>query len=174
MRSDTAELEDGATLVTANARLARDLRRTYDIRRRDAGDTSWAAADILPLDGWLRRTWDEAVRRGAERGAVLLSEAQEQLVWERIIAASAGDSRISTYLRLRRQQPLPMRCLGVRFLSTRPTTPCSKTPPLSGLAKSIEEPRRRACGVGADSRSTRGGCSRNGASQRAARCSMPV
>ncbi len=84
-------LEDGATLVTANARLARDLRRTYDIRRRDAGDTSWAAADILPLDGWLRRTWDEAVRRGAERGAVLLSEAQEQLVWERIIAASAGD-----------------------------------------------------------------------------------
>ncbi len=84
-------LESGATLVTANARLARDLRRAYDVRRSEAGDTSWAAVDILDWNGWLRRTWDQAVRLGAAQGAVLLSEAQEQFVWERIIEVDAGD-----------------------------------------------------------------------------------
>jgi ATP-dependent helicase/nuclease subunit B len=83
-------LDDGATVVTANARLARDLRRDYDLRRRGRGDQWWPAADILDWNAWLRRTWDEAVRRGEAPAAVLLSAAQEHFVWERIIDADAG------------------------------------------------------------------------------------
>jgi probable DNA repair protein len=75
----------GATLVTANARLARDLRRAYDVRCRDGGSVSWAVADILDWNGWLKRTWNDAVQRGVAPPSVLLSSAQEQLIWEQII-----------------------------------------------------------------------------------------
>ncbi len=83
-------MDDGATVLTANAHLARDLRWAYDLRRRAGGETSWPAADILDWNGWLRRTWDTAVQRGAAPLAVLLSAAQEQFIWERIIEAGAG------------------------------------------------------------------------------------
>jgi ATP-dependent helicase/nuclease subunit B len=84
-------LADGATLVTANSRLARDMRRAYDLRRHRGGEISWSAADILDWNGWLRRTWDHAVQGGTAPMAVLLSPAQEQFLWERIIEADAGE-----------------------------------------------------------------------------------
>ena len=79
----------GATLVTANAHLARELRRQYDDCRRRSGDRVWESPDILPWSSWLERGWRECVLAGNE--PMLLQPAQEALVWEQIISAP-GDT----------------------------------------------------------------------------------
>ncbi len=81
-------LESGTTLVSANTRFARDWRRAFDLRMRNSGKLSWAAADILDLNAWIRRTWDTAVEHGVAPAAALLRPVQEQLVWEQIIEQS--------------------------------------------------------------------------------------
>jgi ATP-dependent helicase/nuclease subunit B len=81
-------LREGATLATANARLARDLRWDYDLERQRAGDAVWPAPDIVPWEAWLRRRWSEAVYEDGAGGRLLLSDAQEQALWERIIRDS--------------------------------------------------------------------------------------
>ena len=78
-------LDNGATLVTANARLARDLRRAYDVRQLESGRRSWTAADILDWSGWVRRTWNRAAQYANAEPVVILSQAQEELLWEQII-----------------------------------------------------------------------------------------
>lgn len=54
------ELEAGATVLTVNSRLARFLRRAFDLRQHRAGRRAWAAPEILSLDAWLRRCWNDA------------------------------------------------------------------------------------------------------------------
>src|SRR5688500_7201591 len=70
-------VEAGATLVTANRRLARSLRHAYDTRQRTRGLQAWSSADILPWGAWLMRLWDD--REG------VLSALQEQTLWEETV-----------------------------------------------------------------------------------------
>lgn len=81
-------LEAGATLVTANSRLSRDLRTQFHARQREAGRRRWNAPDVLPLTGFLERLWSEWLYSPAGGSApLLLSPAQERAVWEDIIGA---------------------------------------------------------------------------------------
>jgi probable DNA repair protein len=81
-----AALSSGATLVTASARLARNLTLTYDRLQASSGLVLWEAADVLSWDSWLKRCWHlSATTAGAP---MLLSPAQEEIVWERIIGSS--------------------------------------------------------------------------------------
>ncbi len=79
-----AGLEAGGVVLAANARLARELRAGYDQRQRAAGRRSWPAVALDALDSWLERAWAECGDR------LLLSGAQEQRLWEEIIAASVA------------------------------------------------------------------------------------
>lgn len=72
-------VEAGATLVTANRRLARGLRRQYDLRQSARGLAAWRTADILPWNAWLMRLWDTL------DGENVLSPLQEQTLWEEIV-----------------------------------------------------------------------------------------
>jgi probable DNA repair protein len=88
-------LEDGGTVITATHRLARTLRLDRDRSQSAAGLSVWPSADILPLDAWIRRSWDTAVVLGTPVGAQrLLSDEECRLLWRRVIArwAECNDS----------------------------------------------------------------------------------
>lgn len=57
-------VRDGATVVTVNRRLARDLVDRFERERLAAGDRVWATPDILPLDAWLLARHDDALAAG--------------------------------------------------------------------------------------------------------------
>ena len=81
-------LQNGATLVTANARLARELRREFDQECRAAGQALWEWPAILPWPSWVEQCWNDCVHAAPAPEPVLLSAAQELLVWERIVEDS--------------------------------------------------------------------------------------
>jgi len=79
----------GVTVVTPNARLARELAREFDDRQAAAGRRCWESADILPLAAFVERTWEEALYApGGARLPMLLTPAQERELWVEAIAAS--------------------------------------------------------------------------------------
>ena len=84
-----AWLNEGGEIVTATHRLARRIRREFDLARSDSGQTCWAAARILPWDAWLRHQWYCSLRGGgAADGQRILDKVQAQLVWRDIVSHS--------------------------------------------------------------------------------------
>ncbi|MEO5330663.1 MAG: PD-(D/E)XK nuclease family protein [Magnetococcus sp. YQC-5] len=80
-------------MVTVNRRLARFLVREFDAAQLASGRMAWKAPDILPWSAWMERSWD-ALHDQWQTGAghkevpLLLTSAQELLLWERMV----GDS----------------------------------------------------------------------------------
>jgi probable DNA repair protein len=79
-------LARGATVLTANQRAARTLRRAFDLHRRDLGFTDWPPPAILAWDAWLGSLWHRLLLDG-HASALLLNPAQERALWQNIIAA---------------------------------------------------------------------------------------
>ena len=91
----TAGAQATVTVVTPNRRLAQELARAFDATRIAAGLTAWEAADIIPLNAFYERLWEAATytdRTGAT--PQLLAPAQEQALWEEVIAASAWSGEL--------------------------------------------------------------------------------
>ena len=83
----------GITVVTPNARLARALVADFDAFQRERSLTSWQAADILPFGAFVERLWEDALygppgEAGGESFPLLLTQAQEQHLWESILEES--------------------------------------------------------------------------------------
>jgi ATP-dependent helicase/nuclease subunit B len=73
-------LEDGAVVVTANARAARSLRLSYAEEQRKNGRAMWASPAILDWDSWLNHLWQE--QAFSNPGApLLLTDLQEHTLW---------------------------------------------------------------------------------------------
>jgi len=87
MNKNTLEaLRAGATLVTANQRLARHLAAEYGAQQRVSGASVWETPDILPWAQWLERFWSESFGfLESNTPQSLLSPFQEQTLWETII-----------------------------------------------------------------------------------------
>lgn len=83
-------LESGATLITVNRRLARSFARVFHLRQTEQGRAVWRPPDILPLDAFLDRAWNDRLWRDAGDALVLLSPLQEEMIWEQVIRASAA------------------------------------------------------------------------------------
>lgn len=79
-----ALIADGATVVTSNRRLARDIKRRFDATQLAVGRRVWPAADVLPWDAWLVRSYQGLAPNGAT--PVLLSALQQQVLWEQVTA----------------------------------------------------------------------------------------
>ncbi|HZT33127.1 MAG TPA: PD-(D/E)XK nuclease family protein [Bryobacteraceae bacterium] len=92
-----AALDSGATVLTANNRVARSLRHAYAARQRESGFAAWRSADILPWTAWLRRAWEDALYSGQAPARMLLNPEQELALWERVIA---GDPQYHPLLQL--------------------------------------------------------------------------
>jgi probable DNA repair protein len=77
------------TVVTPNRRLAQSLRAEFDAFQAAKGLSVWEDADILPLEGFVARGYEEALYTDAGAGLpMLLSEAQSLALWEQAIRAS--------------------------------------------------------------------------------------
>ncbi|HEY5899312.1 MAG TPA: PD-(D/E)XK nuclease family protein [Burkholderiales bacterium] len=77
------------TVVTPNRRLAHALTRELDDYQVAKGLSSWEAADILPFGAFVERLWEDALYSSlGEKLPLLLTPAQEQHLWERILERS--------------------------------------------------------------------------------------
>jgi ATP-dependent helicase/nuclease subunit B len=73
----------GATVLTANVRAARWLRREYALRQREAGKRVWATPPIEDWDSWVGRLWQAHSMSKAD-APLLLTSLQERSVWTRM------------------------------------------------------------------------------------------
>lgn len=96
-------LDPGTVVLTANIRLAAELRRRFDREREGGGEAAWESPDILSMAGWMRRCWDDLCDaqtlgdvQWPDGGAppVLLSPRQGLVVWEEVVAASSHSRNV--------------------------------------------------------------------------------
>ena len=73
----------GATILTANVRAARWLRREYGLEQRRNGRRAWASPPIEDWDTWVRSQWQEQALTNAD-SPLLLTSLQERSVWRRM------------------------------------------------------------------------------------------
>src|SRR5688572_21245133 len=86
-----ARLAEGhTTVVTPNRRLAQTLMAQFDAFQIARDLAVWEAPDILPFGAFVERLWDDAFHSvtGGEDVPLLLTAAQEQAIWEDILAGS--------------------------------------------------------------------------------------
>lgn len=86
-----AGFQAGCTVVTPNRRLAITLKREFDALRAGDGFSVWESADILSISAFIERLYEEALysANGAEL-PVLLTPAQEQVLWEEAVTRSGS------------------------------------------------------------------------------------
>ena len=75
-------------IVTSHRRLSRQLQRAYDHALSSSGTRVWESPDILPLDAWLRRAWNDVAAQDPITTPVLLNRFQEDVLWRRAIRES--------------------------------------------------------------------------------------
>jgi len=80
-------LTPGTTLLTPNRRLSAALTVQFQEYQVKQNKSCWQTPDILPLQSWLQRTWQElAAKNLSEKNYYLLSSHQEMILWEEILA----------------------------------------------------------------------------------------
>src|SRR5262245_11957487 len=75
------------TVVTPNRRLAQSLTAEFDACQASSARTAWEAPDILPFGAFVARLWEDALYSDLEL-PLLLTDAQEQAIWEEILGNS--------------------------------------------------------------------------------------
>jgi probable DNA repair protein len=79
----------GVTVVTPNRRLAQALMSEFDRFQAAKGLNAWEAPDILPFGAFVERLWEDALYSHlGEKLPLLLAPAQEQRLWEEVLADS--------------------------------------------------------------------------------------
>jgi ATP-dependent helicase/nuclease subunit B len=87
-----AAIARGATIVTPNKRLAREVVAEHDAEMRAAGLAAWPAARALPWASFVAELWQRAADRSMPGiPAHRLDDRQASLLWRRIVAADLGD-----------------------------------------------------------------------------------
>jgi len=80
-------IQEGFTIVTASARLARRLQYAHARERIRHGQRAWETPDILHYDAWLERCWLESAA-GDSAPPRLLRRAQAEYLWQEVVAGS--------------------------------------------------------------------------------------
>ncbi|HKL49173.1 MAG TPA: PD-(D/E)XK nuclease family protein [Desulfuromonadales bacterium] len=79
----------GALVLTANKRLARHLRRSYDLRMQSEERTVWQSPQIISYEAWLHRCLNDA-----GEGWRLLNGSAALRLWEELIEESSAGSEL--------------------------------------------------------------------------------
>lgn len=90
-------LSGGATVITATARLAREVKQQFDQQQLARGKQAWESADVLPYHAWLQRTW-KSFGAYLEACPTLLNELQLVAAWEDIIRRDIRHARTAAPL----------------------------------------------------------------------------
>ena len=80
-------LAAGASIVTPNNRLAREIATRFDAARRAEGKRAWTPAQAMPWTMWLDRLWLAALAAPISAGRVLVDASATRELWHTIIAA---------------------------------------------------------------------------------------
>lgn len=81
-----AAVASGATVVTANNRLARALTLAHQRRQRSAGHRAWRTPAILPWHAWIEQLWTQSLTVGGEAGChTLLDGFRVRLLWRELV-----------------------------------------------------------------------------------------
>lgn len=80
-------LAEGCVILTPNQRLARAVRGAWDAKMRAQGRSVWEPPAVFSLEDWLLASWRQAVRAGRLEPRLLLSTAQELILWQQVIDA---------------------------------------------------------------------------------------
>ena len=83
-------LDDSSCLVTANQRLARDLKQTWGAHQVASGASAWRTPEIRPLRQWVA----ELVASSGDLAGLptTIDAHQSRLLWERCLRKELGDS----------------------------------------------------------------------------------
>ena len=83
-------LDDSSCLVTANQRLARDLKQTWGAHQVASGTSAWRTPEIRPLRQWVA----ELVASSGDLASLptVIDAHQSRLLWERCLRKELGDS----------------------------------------------------------------------------------
>ena len=81
-------LPSSVTLLTPNRRLAVYYSKQYHQYQLQQASTIWKTLDILPLNSWLERSWNDYIHDYVDSNALLLNANQELILWEKIISKS--------------------------------------------------------------------------------------
>lgn len=85
-------LASGASIVTPNNRLARDIVARFDAARHAEGARAWSAARALPWTMWLDRLWLAALAAHAHPAPrALFDQHATQELWYTVVAADRRD-----------------------------------------------------------------------------------
>lgn len=85
-------LAAGATIVTPNNRLARDVAARFDAAQQAKGARAWTAAKALPWTLWLDRLWREALAARVQPAPpALLDQSATRALWHAIVARHGRD-----------------------------------------------------------------------------------
>jgi len=87
-----AAIARGATVVTPNKRLAREIVARHDEAQRAAGRMAWPAARALPWHAFVGELWQQALDAGLPLPERRLDAAQASHLWQRIVAADLEDA----------------------------------------------------------------------------------
>lgn len=88
---DLVDLLEQGMILTANDRLARQLRLVHAEQCRAAGQQVWARPEILSWSAWLRECHDALLDLAIDTGAdpvVVLTQQQAEAIWQQIIEHS--------------------------------------------------------------------------------------
>jgi len=85
----TGALQDEATVITANRRLARVLLQDHSARQLASGVNAWRSPAIMAWPDWLDAQLQSA--RGQQYLPTRINQHQSQLLWERCLARELGE-----------------------------------------------------------------------------------
>ena len=88
-------LARGWTILTANQRAARTLRRDFDLRQRALNLAYWQPPSVLAWDTWLNGLWHSLLLNG-HAFDLLLSPTQERTLWREVVAADAAAASLQS------------------------------------------------------------------------------
>jgi len=80
-----AALAAGASIVTPNNRLAREIALRFDAARVAAGERAWTPARVLPWSLWLASLWSGVLAANAAHGEALLDPVAARELWHAIV-----------------------------------------------------------------------------------------
>jgi probable DNA repair protein len=86
-------LEEPATVITANRRLARVLQQEYAAQQQNAGITAWKSPQIQALPDWLDSAFREA--SGQEDLPTRINQYHSTLLWDRCLRKELGEDASS-------------------------------------------------------------------------------
>lgn len=81
-------IDSGATVVTPSPLLAATILKQYAGQQLAREKKSWQQPAVLSLSAWFQQTWALARRREGSHVPVLLTAAQERLLWQNAIQQS--------------------------------------------------------------------------------------